>query len=227
MNRKTFNKAFQGLINLQDWEGRAKEMVFSQIVPRGITDKKVIDALLNVPRHLFVPAHLQKWAYQDNPLPLGSGQTISQPYMVALMTCSLDVHDGMKVLEIGTGSGYQAAILARIGAKVHSLEMIGSLARSSSRILQELGYEVTVHHRDGRLGLPEEAPFDRIIVTAASETIPEDLLNQVSDNSIVVIPIRLTLGTERILTRRIHDGVYSDEWGEFCRFVPLLKETSR
>lgn len=228
MDERIFHTdGLSGVDDLQDWEARAKEMVFSQIVPRGITDRNVIEALLSVPRHMFVPAPLQNWAYQDNPLPLDNGQTISQPYMVALMTCKLDVHAGMKILEIGTGSGYQAAILASMGAKVYSVERIGSLARSSSRILQKLGYEVRVYHRDGRYGLPEEAPFDRIIVTAASDQIPGELLEQASDVAVLVIPIRLSRGTERLLTRKLDHGEFSDEWGDYCRFVPLLKETEK
>ncbi|NMD17963.1 MAG: protein-L-isoaspartate O-methyltransferase, partial [Synergistaceae bacterium] len=140
-------------------------MVLSQIEARGIRDENILEAFRNVPRHLFVPEGLRKWAYDDNPLPLGNGQTISQPYMVALMTSRLDVVAGMKVLEVGTGSGYQAAILARMGAEVYSIERIASLARSASLLLKELGYPVKVRYGDGRLGLPEEAPFDRIIVT--------------------------------------------------------------
>jgi len=206
---------------LENWEVRAERMVLSQIEVRGIRDGKVLEAFRNVPRHLFVPARHRKWAYQDSPLPLEEGQTISQPYMVALMTFRLDVKEGMKVLEIGTGSGYQAAILARMGAEVHSLERIALLARSSSRTLEELGYPVRVYHRDGSDGLPEEAPFDRVIVTAAATSIPPAIMEQISSCARVVIPIRLPDGNERLLTRIIGEERYRDEWGEYCRFVPL------
>ncbi|HAK40607.1 MAG TPA: protein-L-isoaspartate(D-aspartate) O-methyltransferase [Synergistaceae bacterium] len=215
-------ETFPEVALLDNWEAEAERMVLSQIEARGIRDDKILKALRSVPRHCFVPAHLRKWAYQDSPLPLDEGQTISQPYMVALMTSRLEVKEGMKVLEIGTGSGYQAALLACMGAEVHSIERIASLARSSSKILEELGYPVRVYHGDGINGLPEEAPFDRVLVTAAAPSIPPAIMEQTSSNAKVVIPIRFPDGNERLLTRIIDEEGYRDEWGEYCRFVPLL-----
>jgi len=210
---------------LEDWEARAERMVLSQIEARGIRDENILEAFRNVPRHLFVPEGLRKWAYDDNPLPLGNGQTISQPYMVALMTSRLDVVAGMKVLEVGTGSGYQAAILARMGAEVYSIERIASLARSASLLLKELGYPVKVRYGDGRLGLPEEAPFDRIIVTAVAPSVPSALMEQCALNARLVIPLGFPDGTERLLTRIKKGERFKDEWGEYCRFVSLLEGT--
>ena len=210
---------------MEDWEARAERMVLSQIEVRGIRDEKILEAFRNVPRHLFVPERLRNWAFDENPPPLENGQTISQPYMVALMTSRLEVDAGMKVLEIGTGSGYQAAILAWMGAEVHTIERIASMARSASLLLDELGYQVKVYHRDGKLGLPEEAPFDRVIVTAVATSVPSALMEQTARNARIVIPVIVPGGTERLLTRGKEGGRYRDEWGEYCRFVSLLEGT--
>lgn len=201
-------------------------MVDSQIVSRGITDPGVIRAFLDVPRHLFVPEEQRRRAYEDLPLPIGKGQTISQPYMVAIMTEALHVMRGMKVLEIGSGSGYQAAVLANMGAKVYSVERVGSLAASSAKLVELLGYDVRIIYGDGKLGIPEEAPFDRIIVTAGSFSIPPALIEQAGEGCRIIIPIRSAAGIERLLTRTIQGDVHIDEWGEYCRFVPLLDEIS-
>lgn len=200
-------------------------MVNCQILARGITDPAVIEALLSIPRHLFVPEQQRHLAYEDMPIPIGKGQTVSQPYMVALMTESLRIERGMNVLEVGSGSGYQTAVLANMGAKVHSIERIRSLALSSAKLLELLGFDVFVRHGDGRLGIPEEAPFDRILVTAGSASIPTALLEQAEEVCRIVIPIRSAAGVERLLTRVINGNTQEDDWGEYCRFVPLLEET--
>lgn len=211
---------------MEQWRIKVENMVNSQIAARGITDLGVMKALLGVPRHFFVPEDQRYLAYEDIPLPIGRGQTISQPYMVALMTERLRIERGMKVLEVGTGSGYQAAILANMGARVHSIERIGSLAASSAKLLELLGFDVMVRHGDGRLGIPEEAPFDRILVTAGASSIPPALLGQAGEVCRIVIPLVDDTGSERLMTRIISGNTYIDEWGDYCRFVPLLKKIS-
>lgn len=167
-----------------------KNMVDEQIADRNIKDKRLIQALLEVERHKFVPSHLQPYAYTDQPLPIGEDQTISQPYIVALMTELLSLTGKEKVLEIGTGSGYQAAILSKLASKVYTIEIIESLAKKSSNILNLLGYKnITVRCGDGYLGWEEFAPYDAIIVTCAPPYIPEPLLNQLKEGGRMVIPV--------------------------------------
>ncbi|MCM8803823.1 MAG: protein-L-isoaspartate(D-aspartate) O-methyltransferase, partial [Candidatus Omnitrophica bacterium] len=152
-----------------------RKMVEEQIIARGIKDKKVISAFLKIPREEFVPEGLKEYAYDDRPLSIGEGQTISQPYIVALMTESLQLKGNEKVLEIGTGSGYQSAIIAEIGCQVYSVERIEILAERAKNILKKLGYNVKIRVGDGTLGWEEYAPYDRIIVTAAGPEIPKSL----------------------------------------------------
>lgn len=167
-----------------------RRMVGEQIEARGIQDRHVLTAMLRVPRHLFVEEALAGQAYEDHPLPVGHGQTISQPYVVALMTELLHVRPGMKVLEIGTGTGYQTAILAEIGAQVHSVERIPELSAQAKLRLQESGVAgVRFKVGDGTLGWPEFAPYDRIIVTAGGPTVPEPLVEQLAEGGIMVIPV--------------------------------------
>ncbi len=172
-----------------DWTAARTRMVETQLKPRGIRCQRVLDAFLKVPRHKFVPEKLQQDAYRDCPLPIGEGQTISQPYMVASMTEALEVEPGHRVLEIGTGSGYQAAILAELGAEVYTVERIPSLAEQAERRLAELGYRVHLRVGDGTLGWPEEAPFDRIIVTAGAPSLPPPLADQLAEGGRLAIPI--------------------------------------
>lgn len=151
---------------------------------------RVLEAMRRVPRERFVPLERVSQAYGDHPLPIGRGQTISQPFIVALMTDLLDVQPGQRVLEIGTGCGYQAAVLAELGARVESIEIVPELAQAAGRTLGELGYDrVRVYQLDGHRGLPEEAPFDRIIVTAAPPRVPEALLEQLAAGGRMVIPV--------------------------------------
>ena len=166
-----------------------KEMVVSQIQNRDITAPDVLDAMNTVPRHLFVPQDYLDQAYEDHPLPIGYGQTISQPYIVALMTEKLKVKRGDKVLEIGTGSGYQAAVLAHLGVEVYSVEIISELARAADERLRRLQYAVQVKQGDGYFGWEEHAPFDAIIVTAAPDHVPQPLVKQLKDGGRLVIPI--------------------------------------
>ena len=167
-----------------------ERMVREQILRRGVTDRRVLEALRGVPRHIFVPEENRHLAYADCALPLGEGQTISQPYIVALMSMLLDLNGPERVLEVGTGSGYQAAVLAHLAAEVHTIERRPGLARYAGRLLRDLKLEnVTVHTGDGTLGLPECAPFDAIIVTAGAPQVPPALLGQLADGGRLVIPV--------------------------------------
>lgn len=166
-----------------------RRMVEEQIISRGIKDSNVINAMLKVERHKFVPKEYEKYAYTDGPLPIGEGQTISQPYIVALMTEVLQLKGGERVLEIGTGSGYQAAILSLIAKEVYTIEIISSLAHSAKERLENLGYKnVNVKCGDGFLGWPDKAPFDCIIITCAAPRVPEPLIEQLAEGGRLVIP---------------------------------------
>ena len=165
-------------------------MVYDQIELRGVDDEAVLDAMRRVERHRFVPEEYLDQAYDDHPLPIGFGQTISQPYIVALMSRALGVEPGDKVLEIGTGSGYQAAVLAEMGVEVYTIEIVPELATLAAQRLEELGYaDVAVLNADGYFGWEEHAPFDAIIVTAAPDHLPPPLANQLAEGGRLVIPI--------------------------------------
>lgn len=167
-----------------------KNMVETQIKARGIKDKRLLEAMLKVERHKFVPIHIHDSAYIDGPLSIGEGQTISQPYIVAIMTELLKLNGDEKVLEIGTGSGYQAAVLAELAKKVFTIEIIESLAKRSEQLLQDLGYEnIIVKFGDGYAGWREHAPFDAIIVTCAPPYIPQPLIEQLAEGGRMVIPV--------------------------------------
>jgi protein-L-isoaspartate(D-aspartate) O-methyltransferase len=190
-----------------------------------ITDKAVLDAMLKVPRHLFVPEARRSSAYADTPLPIGHGQTISQPYIVALMTQALGLRPGMKVLEIGAGSGYQAAILAETTPSVFTMEIIEPLYLSAKERLDRLGYRsVTVRLGDGYYGLPEFAPFDRIIVTCAALHVPPPLFEQLKPGGRMVIPVGAAFDTQRLLlVTKDPAGGRTSESIELVRFVPLIR----
>jgi len=173
-----------------DFRTMREKMVEMQIKARGVKDPRVLSAMLKVERHLFVPKDLQSSAYTDQPLPIGEGQTISQPYIVALMTELLELKGGEKVLEIGTGSGYQAAILAEMAKEVYTIEIIETLATSARKLLLQLGYQnIMVKAGDGYLGWPEAAPFDAIIVTCAPDHIPKPLIEQLKEGGRMVVPV--------------------------------------
>jgi len=176
--------------NIDVFYQKRLEMVEYQLKGRDIVDEKVLDAMLKVERHKFVPKDLQHLAYIDEPLPIGFGQTISQPYIVALMTQLLELEGDEKVLEIGTGSGYQAAILAELSKEVYTIEIIPQLAQRAEKLLKDLGYKnIFVKIGDGYLGWPEYAPFDRIILTCAPEEIPQTLVEQLKDGGKMVLPV--------------------------------------
>ncbi|OGF66023.1 MAG: protein-L-isoaspartate O-methyltransferase [Candidatus Fischerbacteria bacterium RBG_13_37_8] len=169
---------------------KRETMVETQIISRGVKDDRVLEAMRKVPRHLFVPSSDMQHAYIDSPLPIGEGQTISQPYIVALMTELLELKGTEKVLEIGTGSGYQAAVLAELGNEVYSIEIIDKLGKHAEQILTDLGYKnIKIKIGDGYKGWKEYAPFDAIIVTAAPEKIPPPLLEQLKEGGRLVIPL--------------------------------------
>ena len=197
-------------------------MVETQLRRRGVREARVLHAMASVPRHEFVLPQAIDMAYADEPLPIGGGQTISQPYIVAAMTEALELCGTESVLEIGTGCGYQAAVLAQLSRAVYSIEIRPELARSASERLQRLGFQnVHVHCGDGSLGLKEFAPYDAILLAAAAPSLPEPLLDQLNDGGRVIAP----LGTEEqqqlvLLTR--HGKHYDSQRRETCRFVPLL-----
>jgi len=184
-----------------------------------------LDAMSNVPRHLFVPENLRIAAYDDGPLPIGLGQTISQPYIVAYMTEQLELLPGMKVLEIGAGSGYQAAILAYMKCRVYTIELLEVHADRARQTLVDCGYDkVTVKHGNGYLGWPEEAPFDAIIVTAAPDFIPETLLEQLKDNGRMIIPVGEVHAVQSLKLLK-KDGLgYTTKDLIPVRFVPMVDE---
>ena len=200
-----------------------EQMVEDQIKARGIKDLRVLNAMLKVKRHLFVPSNIRNLAYEDRPLPIGEGQTISQPYIVALMTELLALKGRERVLEIGTGSGYQAAILAELVKEVYTIEILEPLARQSEGLLKELNYKnVKVKFGDGFLGWPEFSPFDGIIVTCAPEKIPPPLLEQLAEGGRLVIPVG-TYWQDLKLVRKIK-GTIKEEDIVPVRFVPMTRE---
>jgi len=165
-------------------------MVESQLMRRGIKDRRVLDAMRQVPRHLFIPKDMRDLAYCDGPLPIGQGQTISQPYIVALMTELLELTGQEKVLELGTGSGYQAAILSRLVSQVYSVERHATLAEQAEKVFTQLGYDnIVISVGDGTLGWPEHSPYEAIIVTAAAPDVPQPLMEQLADGGRLVAPV--------------------------------------
>lgn len=205
-----------------DYEAMRRRMVEEQLIPRGIENPAVLDAFRKVPRHEFVPEMMRDTAYGDYPIPIGNSQTISQPYMVAVMTEELKLKGGEKVLEIGTGSGYQAAILSEIASDVYSIERFQELADKAKGTLSRLGYKnVHIKTGDGTIGWKEEAPFDGIIVTAGAPGIPQSLVDQLKDNGRLVIPV----GSQwsQVLTIVEKAGKMVRQTQMFgCVFVPLV-----
>jgi len=197
-------------------------MVESQIRKRGITDEHVLLAMATVPRHEFVPAFWINQAYADEPLPIGHGQTISQPYIVAAMVASLALTGSEVVLEIGTGCGYQAAVVSLLAREIHTVEILPDLAQSASERLQRLGYaNAHVHSGDGTLGWREFSPYDAILIAAAAPTVPEPLLQQLAEGGRLIAPVGEEDKQElQLITKR--EGKFSVKQGGPCRFVPLL-----
>ncbi|MBF0384465.1 MAG: protein-L-isoaspartate(D-aspartate) O-methyltransferase [Candidatus Omnitrophica bacterium] len=198
-------------------------MLREQIEKRGVRDERVLKVIGKVPRHLFVPEEIRDKSYEDYPLPIGENQTISQPYIVALMTELLSLKGGEKVLEIGTGSGYQAAILAELSREVYSVEIIDSLARKSEKLLRSLGYKnVFILSGDGYLGWREHSPYDSIIVTCAPEAIPQDLIDQLKEGGRMVIPVGSMYQDLKVVVKSGGKVKISDNIP--VRFVPMVRD---
>jgi protein-L-isoaspartate(D-aspartate) O-methyltransferase len=201
-----------------------EQMVRRQLAARGVRDPRVLDAMGRVPRHELVPPELRDEAYEDRPLPIGHGQTISQPYVVAAMSEALRLEGGERVLEVGTGSGYQAAVLGLLAREVYTIEIVAPLAERAAQDLERLGYaNVHVRQGDGYRGWPEHAPFDAIMVTAAPDHVPQPLLDQLALGGRLVLPVGDTLGQELVLVTRGPEGFERKELLP-VRFVPMTGE---
>ena len=222
------SRAFAAIILLtaclaaQDREAREREaMVAQQLETRGIRNPAVLRAMRATPRHLFVPANARSLAYEDGPLPIGYQATISQPYVVAWMTELLSLERKSRVLEIGTGSGYQAAILAQLAGEVYSIEIVPELAKSAAETLTRLGHRVEVRHGDGYKGWPEKAPFDRIILTAAPPEIPQALIDQLAKGGRLVAPVGAAMAQELTVVEKDAKGAIRRRTEGGVSFVPM------
>lgn len=208
------------------YKSKREQMVNSQIIARGITNPRVIEAMRKVERHKLVPKNLMENAYADSPLPIGEGQTISQPYIVAYMTALLQPKPEMKILEIGTGSGYQAAVLAEIVKEVYTIEIVAELGLRSEKALKEMGYDnIKVRIGDGYQGWPEKGPFDGIIVTAASEKIPPSLITQLKEGGRMVIPVGPNNEAQELMLVEKTKGKTKIFKMLPVRFVPFTRDT--
>ncbi|HJT81114.1 MAG TPA: protein-L-isoaspartate(D-aspartate) O-methyltransferase [Chthoniobacterales bacterium] len=211
----------------RDFDAQREQMVKEQIAARGVKDEKVLGALRNVPRHEFVPEKWRAAAYDDGPLPIGHDQTISQPYIVALMTEQLKPQPNHRILEIGTGSGYQAAVLSGLVADVYTIEIVEPLAKSAEATLQRLGYKnVHVKAGDGYKGWPEHAPFDSIIVTCAPDHVPQPLVDQLKEGGRMVIPVGPRLAQELYIVQK-QNGQMRQTALIDVRFVPMTGDGNR
>lgn len=207
--------------DLRDWQRERVRMVNEQLKARDIRDERVLSAMLSVPRHLFIPESVRDGAYRDSPVPIGYGQTISQPYIVAFMTQALNVEPDDRVLEIGTGSGYQSAVLSVLAKEVFTIEIVEPLAERARATLMDLGYRnVQVRADNGYRGWPEHAPYDRIIVTAAPPDVPEALVQQLKIGGVMAIPVGVSDQELRIM-RRLQTGMETVATLP-VRFVPMV-----
>ncbi len=212
----------KGRSSSPNYEKEREHMVESQLVRRGIKDKRVLDAMRQVPRHLFIPKDMRSLAYCDGPLPIGQGQTISQPYIVALMTELLELTGQERVLELGTGSGYQAAILSLLARQVYSVERHAALAEQAEKILAQLGYDnVVISVGDGTLGWPEHAPYEAIIVTAAAPDVPRPLTDQLADGGRLVAPVGSRWSQVLVKVKRQGETLVRERLTAVA-FVPLV-----
>jgi protein-L-isoaspartate(D-aspartate) O-methyltransferase len=223
-----FSATAGGAQTADAYKNQRYEMVKSQIASRGISDPKVLDALRKVPRHEFVPHEFRRFAYADQPLPIGEGQTISQPYIVAYMTEVLNIKPGEKVLEIGTGSGYQAAILAEVDAIVYSIEVIEPLAIRAKSVLESLGYKnIFLKTGDGYQGWEEHAPFDAIMVTCSPSRIPEPLKEQLAEGGRMIIPVGEQNSIQYLYLLEKRKGKIRQQNVMPVRFVPMIDEKGK
>jgi protein-L-isoaspartate(D-aspartate) O-methyltransferase len=210
---------------MPDYEAQRQRMVETQLIPRGINDAATLESMSKIPRHLFVPDSVVNYAYEDGPLQIGYGQTISQPYIVALMTQAAQLDPSWKVLEIGTGSGYAAAVLSLIVREVYTVERVPELAEEASERLSSLGYDnVHVKLANGTQGWPQEGPFGAIIVTAGGPAVPDSLLEQLAPEGYLVIPVGSLFSQELIRVRKSDSGEFVQESLGAVRFVPLIGE---
>lgn len=211
-----------GQVEPASFAEQRKKMIQEQIVERGVTDQRILQVMDKVERHLFIPASMLGYAYDDSPLPIGDGQTISQPYIVAFMTEAAQLKENDRVLEIGTGSGYQAAILAEIVKEVYTIEILGSLANQAQQRLKDLGYKnIFVKHGDGYKGWPEYAPFDAIIATAAPDEVPQELVKQLNTGGRMVVPVGTNY--QELLRITKTDQGLQEEHLLPVKFVPMIK----
>jgi protein-L-isoaspartate(D-aspartate) O-methyltransferase len=209
---------------MEEYERLRNMMVDQQLIPRGIRDERLLQALKKVERHIFMPEGARSVAYEDRAVPIGEGQTISQPFMVAIMTQLLELTGDEKILEIGTGSGYQAAILGELAQEVYSIERNETLAAKAAKTLENLGYNnVHVLVSDGTLGLEAQAPFDRIIVTAAGPSIPSPLVKQLAEGGIIISPVGERFMQALIKGKKVNGVLLTEDFLQ-CAFVPLIGE---
>ena len=207
---------------MKDYTDERLDMVNIQLAHREISDKRVLDAMSKVPRHIFVPSEVVSIAYTDQPLSIGKSQTISQPYMVALMSECLRLKGGEKILELGTGSGYQTAVLAELGSFVYTIEKISALSIGAQGTLKHLGYEnIRFKTGDGTLGWPENAPYDGIMVTAGAPHVSQVLIDQLSDGGRIIIPVGNSFSQELVVVSKINKKIRTKNICG-CMFVPLI-----
>ena len=210
------------MIDTYKHKGMRRRLV-EEIRAKGITNERVLEAIGKIPRHFFMDSSFESFAYRDVPFPIGSGQTISQPYTVAFQSQLLDVKKGDKVLEVGTGSGYQAIVLLEMGAKVYSIERQRKLYDKTRKLMEEMGYMPKLFYGDGYKGLPGYAPFDKIIVTAGAPEVPEALLKQLKIGGVLVIPVGGDDGQTMYRIKRISDHEFEKKTHGAFAFVPMLK----
>ncbi len=207
---------------MKDYTNERLDMVDIQLAHRGISDKRVLDAMSKVPRHIFVPSEVVSIAYTDQPLSIGESQTISQPYMVALMSECLKLSGGEKILELGTGSGYQTAVLAELGSFVYTIEKISALSIGAQETLRHLGYKnIRFKTGDGTLGWPENAPYDGIMVTAGAPHVSQVLIDQLAEGGRIVIPVGNSFSQELVVVSKINKKIRTKNICG-CMFVPLI-----
>jgi len=207
---------------IQSYAGQRRKMVEEQLVERGVKDLRLLEAMSRVPRHLFAQDSLQHRAYGDTPLPIGENQTLSQPYIVGAMTEALELKGEERVLEIGTGSGYQTAIIAELARQVFTIERLNNLSRKAQKILEGLNYmNIVFKMFDGTYGWPDQAPFDAILITASAREIPESLIKQLGDGGRLVAPIGETDKQKLVVLTKKGDRVSRKNLGD-CKFVPLI-----
>jgi protein-L-isoaspartate(D-aspartate) O-methyltransferase len=206
----------------QDFAAQRREMVERQLRGRGIRDARVLEAMNQIPRHEFMPEEFRSQSYEDKPIPIGEGQTISQPFIVAAMIEAMELKGNEKVLEVGAGSGYAAAVLSRLAAIVYTVESRSNLATAAQERLARLGFaNVAVHTGDGSVGLPEAAPFDAILVAAAAPLVPQPLIEQLAEGGRMVVPVGDEQSQELVLVKKSNDEIHSRTL-HYCAFVPLI-----